>query len=154
MPRNDNILARIAAVPLTVALQDPPPLEDAKLSSWLFELRQAVDENSETMRQSITALSRYVANPQGTITAASYAATDDDYLILADATAGAITITLPPAASLLHHDFIVKRLNSGSNDVIIDGNSSETIDGSTTFTLTVQHDAIRIVSDGTGWWIY
>ena len=76
-----------------------------------------------------------------------------DYLIIADATAGAITLSLPPAALVPGRIYAFKRINSGANAVIVDGYASETIDGSATHTLTPQWNALTIMSNGTAWFI-
>lgn len=76
-----------------------------------------------------------------------------DYLIIADATAGAITMTLPPAALVPGRIYVFKRINSGANAVIVDGYAAETIDGSATHTLTPQWNSVTIMSNGTAWFI-
>jgi hypothetical protein len=76
-----------------------------------------------------------------------------DYLIIADATAGAITMTLPPAALVPGRIYAFKRINSGGNQVIIDGYASETIDGATTHTLTPQWNSLVIMTNGVAWFI-
>ena len=43
--------------------------------------------------------------------------------------------------------------HSSENEITIDGNASETIDGATTVVLYVQHDAFRILCDGANWHI-
>ena len=63
----------------------------------------------------------------------------------------AVTATLPTAASIEGKKVHVKRL--GTANVTVDGHSSETIDGSTTFVLTTQYSAITMISDGTNWLI-
>ena len=40
-----------------------------------------------------------------------------------------------------------------TNTLTIDPNSTETIDGSTTFALNVQYQSITIVTDGSNWFI-
>ncbi len=88
--------------------------------------------------------------------------TDDDgiqhspttsILILADATAGAITIDLPPAASMVGKTIDVKKIDSSVNLITLDGNGVETIDDSLVQTLATQYDAITILSNGTVWYI-
>jgi hypothetical protein len=76
-----------------------------------------------------------------------------DYLIIADATAGAITMTLPPAALVPGRIYVFKRINSGANAVIVDGYAAETIDGNLTHTLTPQWNSVTIMSNGTAWFI-
>lgn len=76
-----------------------------------------------------------------------------DYLIIADATGGAITMTLPPAALVPGRIYAFKRINSGANAVIVDGYAAETIDGAATHTLTPQWNSVTIMSNGTAWFI-
>lgn len=71
---------------------------------------------------------------------------------LCDASGGAITVTLPAAASSTGKRLVVKR-TSASNNVVLDANSSETIDGATTKTITTQYGFLDIVCDGAGWHI-
>jgi hypothetical protein len=82
---------------------------------------------------------------------ASYTAADET-IILCDATAGAITITLPAASGVTSRIYTIKR-TSASNNVIVDGNASETIDGATTKTLGSQYASITIVCNGSNWFI-
>ena len=76
-----------------------------------------------------------------------------DYLIIADATGGAITMTLPPAALVPGRIYAFKRINSGANAVIVDGYAAETIDGNLTHTLTPQWNSVTIMSNGVAWFI-
>lgn len=73
-------------------------------------------------------------------------------IILADATGGSITINLPAVASSSRRVYTILKINA-ANTVTIDGNSSETINGSTTQSLTTQYSVYTIVCDGTAWYI-
>lgn len=77
----------------------------------------------------------------------------DVAIYLVDATLGAVTLTLPPAASCADRVYQVKKTDSSVNGVVIDGDGAETIDGLASQTLAVQYEAIAVVSDGTQWWI-
>lgn len=94
-----------------------------------------------------------VGNVVETVTAitAAYTATVDDSLINADATAGAITVTLPTAASAVGQVLTVRKVDSGGNAVTIDGSGAETINGAATKVLSAQYDTARIISNGTSW---
>jgi hypothetical protein len=81
----------------------------------------------------------------------TYTLQSSDDVILADASSAAFTLTLPAAASVTGKKFIIKKIDSGFNQVTIDGNSSETIDGSADRKLSTQYESITIVSDGTNW---
>ena len=83
----------------------------------------------------------------------TYTATGDESVILCDATSAAFTVTLPAAASFTNKHYRIKKTDSSANAVTIDGNSSETIDGSTTLILHDQSDCVTIVSDGSNWQI-
>lgn len=82
---------------------------------------------------------------------ATGAVADTDYLILANATSGAITVTLPAAASSEGRVLVVKKTDASGNAVTLDGTGSETIDGATTQALAAQYDALTVVCDGAGW---
>lgn len=79
-----------------------------------------------------------------------YTAAGED-VILFSTTGGASTINLPAAASNTGKLYYIKKTTSDYNVLTIDGNSSETIDGSTTTTLNTQYESIQIVSDGSNW---
>jgi uncharacterized protein (TIGR02145 family) len=64
---------------------------------------------------------------------------------------GAYTVTLPAAASNTGKVYYIKNIDSDGDNINIDGNGSETINGATTYVLHSYNDGIRIVSDGTGW---
>jgi len=76
--------------------------------------------------------------------------TDGINVTLVNATSGAVTITLPTAVSNAA-SFIIKKTDSSTNAVTIDGYSTETIDGSTTYILNDQYNYVEIVSNGTNW---
>lgn len=83
---------------------------------------------------------------------AAYTLTKADQGVLADAASGAITITLPAAASCKYRQFWIKKIDA-TNNVTVDGAGSETIDGATTKVLSTQYESVVLVSDGTEWWI-
>lgn len=84
---------------------------------------------------------------------ANYTATTSDFFIPVDATSGAITIALPAAATSTNTVFCVKKIDSGGNAVTVDGNASETIDGTTTKALAAQWDTCFLICNGTTWYI-
>jgi len=70
----------------------------------------------------------------------------------ADTSGGAITINLPALSGVSAGTEIRVKLKTAGNTLTLDGNLSETIDGSTTYTLTVQNQAVTLVSDGSSNW--
>jgi len=70
--------------------------------------------------------------------------------ILADATGGSFTITLPTAVGNTGKVYKLKKTNA-SNAVTIDGNGAQTIDGYADIDMVALNDEITIISDGTNW---
>ena len=100
------------------------------------------------VRPPITPKTRTVVEKSG-----AYTLTVFDEVVLADASGGAFTLTLPTAASASGQSFTIKKIDTSANAVTVDGDSAETIDGSTTAVLASAYDAIQIISDGTEYWI-
>lgn len=83
----------------------------------------------------------------------TYSATSSDHTILADASTGAFTITLPAKANSHGQIIAVKKIDSSVYTVTVQGSGAETIDGSNTKTLSNQYDSILIQCDDSGWHI-
>ena len=72
--------------------------------------------------------------------------------IAVDATTGALTVTLPAAASATNgFEVTVKKTDSSTNAVTIDGNGAETIDGATTLVLSNENETATLRGDGLNW---
>jgi hypothetical protein len=78
---------------------------------------------------------------------------ENDYILLADATTGNIVLDLPPAATNSGALVTVKKLDSSVNTVTVEGNGAETVEGVANKVLTAQYETLRIMCDGTSWWI-
>jgi len=72
-------------------------------------------------------------------------------MILVDATAGPVTIVLPPSTGIGGKIFFVKKTDASGNAVTLDGDGSETIDGNATVSLPNQFDALVITCDNENW---
>jgi len=77
---------------------------------------------------------------------------DDDYVLTMDASGGARTFNLTAAATV-GDGFVItlKKIDSSSNAVTVDANSSETIDGALTVTLSTQYETTTLICDGSNW---
>lgn len=75
-----------------------------------------------------------------------------DAVILCDATSADVTVNLPSAAKAVWKIYIVKKVDSSANNVIVSPSGSETIDGSAPLSFSTALDFKRIVSDGSNWW--
>lgn len=87
-------------------------------------------------------------------TAASYTALKDDYYIGVTSTAAARTITLPALASVTDNKrYVVKDESGGAvaNNITIDGNGAETIDGAATKVISSNYGSVRLVKSGSSW---
>lgn len=73
-----------------------------------------------------------------------------ELVLLLDATSGAITVNLPTAVGNTAR-ITIKKVDSSSNTITVDPNSTETIDGQSTVTINFQNSAMTIVSDNTNW---
>ena len=83
-----------------------------------------------------------------------YTITGTDVVIFADATSGNVTITLPAASSFTGYNFYIKRIDdTPSNSCGVARSGSDTIDGVTSFGLDTRYDALRVVSNGSNWFI-
>jgi len=92
----------------------------------------------------------YNAAAMKTVTT-DYTMTWADETILADASGGAITVTLPDPAAYPNYEVMIKKIDSSTNAVTVAPHGTETIDGASSLTLANQNDAVRLRSDGTNW---
>ena len=85
----------------------------------------------------------------------NYTVTTSDNMTLFEASTsgGNITFTLPSLSSATDNFLLAFKKTHASNSMIIDGNSSETIDGATTQTYTSDDDYVIIWSNGTDNWM-
>jgi hypothetical protein len=79
--------------------------------------------------------------------------TNNGTTYLVDASGGAVTVTLPAAASSTDKIVIVKKVNATSLTlaVTVDGNAAETIDGLATYIMYGLDEFVAIHCDGTEW---
>jgi hypothetical protein len=123
---------------------DPPPsrVELAKESkadfiwkNWLNSLFEFVTKTE--IRSFATKTAAYTAGKET--------------VLLVNTSGGAITITLPPAASNEGLCLYIKDIDSGVNAVTIDGNGAETIDGALTLVLASARGTAKLFCDGSQW---
>lgn len=79
--------------------------------------------------------------------------TATDHIIPCDATSGAFNVTLPTASGRSGQTYTIKKTDSGANAVTVNTTSSQTIDGSTTYSLATQWKYVTVVSNGSNWLI-
>ena len=74
-----------------------------------------------------------------------------NYSILADATAGAITVTLPLSSTATTYIVGITKTDSSVNTVTIVRSGTDLICGATSQTLLYQNEVLNFISDGTNW---
>lgn len=89
----------------------------------------------------------------GDYTANNYTITDTDGIEVVSATTGNTnrTITLPTAGDNTKRVLTIKKADSGTGSLTIDGEGGEAIDGQATVVLYFQYGFITIICDGVGW---
>lgn len=70
--------------------------------------------------------------------------------IIADSSSGNVTVILPDVLDSKDRLIRIKK-TVAANNVVIDGYSSNTIDGATTKTMPSQYDCMVLLCDGTQW---
>jgi chemotaxis protein CheY-P-specific phosphatase CheC len=71
--------------------------------------------------------------------------------VLADASGGAVTVTLPAVSEA--DVTTIKKIDTSSNGVTIETPNTETIDGDSSVTITGEYITREIISDGTNYYI-
>jgi|19_taG_2_1085344.scaffolds.fasta_scaffold00773_5 hypothetical protein len=89
-----------------------------------------------------------------TSAAGNYTAVAGDMIIAKTGiTASGDTVTLMAASGMEGRVLIIKDEsgNAGTDNITIDGNAAETIDGTATIPISVDYGVIRLYSDGSNW---
>lgn len=114
-------------------------------ATWI---RKAAERINYLIRQMPTYALRKTNTRQ--IAAAHIVEASDQFLAV-NAAAAAVTISLPPveAGRMLW----VKKVDASANDVTIDADGTDTIDGAGSLVIDTQYDAFTLLGTEQGWWI-
>lgn len=82
---------------------------------------------------------------------ANYTATVNDRVLIADASAGNVTIQLPSLANINGREYIIKKIDASANSVTINAATGETIDGQPTKAVAGQWGTVTLVASPSGW---
>lgn len=78
----------------------------------------------------------------------------NEMVVLVDASACAIVLTLPPAATNPHKVYYIKKIDTTGHAVTIKGATpAEKIDNEKKFTIVVPMTCITPICDGSDWWV-
>ena len=138
-------------LPVNYNVTDLPKYEseiafDRNKSKFLFSIEE--NEGQEDFKWVTVSRAREVV----TVTE-DYTMDSDDYVVLANATPNAITITLSDATESKDNEVHIKRLNAADNTVTIATQNNQTIDGAPSITINKQYITMSLICDGTQWFI-
>jgi len=123
------------------------------LNKTLFNLYDMfpVDSGTQTFKATYEVLKKSIGIKKFvSVTDADELTWQDDF-VLADATGGAFTITLPPVAGLTGKELRIKKLNSYAAFVTVDGYDSETINGAANVVMRMPGEYLELICTGTAW---
>lgn len=84
------------------------------------------------------------------------ASTEDDTLVSCETDNNGGTYTLSSSDAVVGRVIVIKDVssNAGTNSITVDTESSETIDGSASTTISTNDGVLRVYSDGTNWFTW
>lgn len=117
------------------------------------EVKNALAGSTGATEQESTNAMLVRATPQVVTTTATLGI-NSGTVVLAASAGGAYTVTLPSAVTVPGIGFTIVKTDAAANTVTVGTTSSQTINGSTTYTgLTAQYKVLRVVSNGANWLI-
>lgn len=132
-----------ATVPATISLR--------ARSKTPLELAIALEGDLAPVLRTISLCADWIEHRQIAVTA-SYEIIDET-AIFADATAGAIAVTLPASdETTINRDLHIKKTDSSANAVTITRRGTDTIDGLTSIAITTEGQSFHLLADGLGKW--
>jgi len=135
-----------------VIVVDGQPTLTAQLPSETLELLAGIGIVLVTLEGAPDSVQISTGEAIVTVVAVAHAAGDETIILVDDDLAGGdVTVTLPAAATR-DPPYTIKKLGTTGN-VIIDGAGAELIDDTLTQTISIQYTALKLVSDGSNWWI-
>jgi len=85
--------------------------------------------------------------------AVNYTLTSSDFVVLANATTGNLTMTLPVISGAVGMRCVVKKIDSSANTVTVAADAGHTIDGASTKVISSQYTSYEFVNDGSTWYL-
>lgn len=111
--------------------------------------------DGQTKRKAWNELKLYLPDGRNVVEyttgATTSAIAENKQILVVDAAAGVFTVNLPIVTSSANFQISVKKIDSSANAVVIDGNTTDTIDGSTTKSLSSQWESVTLFCTGKQW---
>lgn len=117
-----------------------------------------VAEGNVRLNSSVQSIGRFprIAHETVTVASGTYTLNAGDSFVAAATSGGAVTVNLESAARCGRgHIVTVKDFNgaAASNNVTINRNGSDTIQGSASYTISTNYGVVRLMSDGSATWL-
>lgn len=105
------------------------------------------------LEQRLNPSSKKLLVPQASTTATVNFAQDTDVLLVGYTATGAVTVNLPLVGAMVGRLICVKDSggNADPNNITVDANGSETIDGAATKLIATDGGVLWLYSDGAAW---
>ena len=81
-----------------------------------------------------------------------YSVATTDQVLLITTGSSSFTVDLPTVSGVTGRKILIIKADSGSGSIIIDPNGSDTIEGSTSKTISSQYGKVAVISDGSSTW--
>lgn len=137
--------AKLADSSITTAKINDLGVTAAKLAADSVTTVKILDANVTKAKLATLAKALAYANKS-----ADYTVTTADEYLTGDTSSATITFTLPAVSTATGMELTVTK-TSASNTLVLDGNASETINGSTTFTMRALYESVKLVCTGSSW---
>jgi len=97
---------------------------------------------------------RHIKNTDA-VSSSTYSITSTDHIILCDTSSNSITVTIPTAQTEDGRELVIKDYggNSNTNNITVDTEGSETIDGESDITINTDYDSVTIICKNNDWYI-
>lgn len=135
-----------------------PPVEEPRGEppAQLPTLHRNTRTLTEFLTRELSSVERAIAatgrTPSRTVTA-DVIATESDGFLAVDATAGAVTVTLPSAWRYAGRIFYVKKVDASANTVTVEASGTDTIDGAASVALSGQYESVELYAQPDLWFV-
>lgn len=127
-----------------------------KFFNYFFGYQYVIDANGNTGINNTAPNSKLSVTGSLSLTVTGYSADHslaEDHAAFFTTAASAINCYLPTAIGKSGREYIIKKIDNGAGTVIITPPGGQTIDGAASYTLTTQYQFVKLVSNGSNWFV-